>query len=571
MEPQQKSSKKSVLIRSGLHVARQPGRAVARRIKTRLEKHGWKHRIFDVLALVVFCGVIAGGAYVLFFRNDPGKHVELSAVVAPRDVISGGASTLSLSYTNNSKTLLTNTSLTLEYPPYFVLQGVEEASFEPQTNTVAIGDLPPGAHGLLKIRGVMFGDVLGTQTFSSTLSYAWDDDKTGVQKKSYTFSPSASALVIESALPDQLVAGQSLEGTVTLKNSGPVTFPEASVHALFPQGFRLRSTSLKQREDTTWIVPSLVPNETLVIQYEGSLAAGENTSSTFRFEPSFVFGDERFTQDAFEETVTTLANPFAIDLTILEGVESNRIPARVHWTTQNDTAIENVSVEVDGASNTPQWRLDTPVQTGQKDVVLIPANDRAVNRVSTLVPKTTFTLTDSNDAVTVQGEPKEVRLETALDVNAFVLYFTDSGDQLGRGPLPPRVGQETTYWIVWNIEGTQNTLVDLSMSATLPPNVAWINKQSVTFGGSLSYSENTRTVTWNIPALDPTVIANKTVAASFAVTLIPSASDIGTRPALVRDVHFRATDTWVEKTLTRSLGHVTTRVRRDAGTGVVRD
>ncbi len=284
-KPIDKQSKRGVLTRSGLHVARHTARPVSKRVKKRFKKRGLKHRVFDIGILALLGIITIGGLYQFVFKADPGKRVEFSAVVAPHEVISGDASTLSISYTNNSNKELADVTLTLQYPPFFVLQDVDDPSFEAQTNTITIGTLAPGANGLVKIRGVMFGDIGGEQTFSSTLGYSWSENKTGAREKSYSFSPVSSALVINTDLPDRLVSDQRLSGTINLENTGPVTFPEAAIHAIFPDGYVLTSTSLSQRSDKTWIVPSLDPDEELQINYSGSLPTESGESADFKFEP----------------------------------------------------------------------------------------------------------------------------------------------------------------------------------------------------------------------------------------------------------------------------------------------
>lgn len=562
--PPTKQSKRGVAIQSGVHVARHIARPFSVRVERRLQKRGFRHRVVDAV-LILFVIAIAMSGIVWLFRADPGRRVEFSAVVAPREVISGGASTLSISYTNRSNKTLENVTLALSYPDYFVLQDVDNPTFEPTTNTVNIGSLAPGAGGLLKIRGVMFGDVDGTQTFTSTLGYAWDDGRTSSQTRTYSFSPVRSALHIETDLPNKLVSGQRLKGSVHLINEGPVPFPEAAIHPVYPKGFRLTHVSAPRRSDDTWVVPQLEPGESATIEYDGFLSLQTDASAEFRFEPSFVFGGERFAQDALLETVETIATPLVVTLNAGEPTTQGRIPVTASWNDQSDIALSNVVLTIDGATNAPQWHLETPVFASSREAMLIPSTTRGINPVMELIPELRFTLDETGDDVRVLGDALSMRLPTQGTIGSFARYFSSAGDQLGRGPLPPRVGDTTTYWLFLNVSGTQNELRDATVTATLPLGVDWIDQQSVTFGAPISYDAPLRRITWTLGTLEPTIDSGRTIAASVAVALTPSDAQRGAVPTLLSDIALRGFDTWVEETVTFRSANITARINEDAG------
>ncbi|PIR47685.1 hypothetical protein COV06_02260 [Candidatus Uhrbacteria bacterium CG10_big_fil_rev_8_21_14_0_10_50_16] len=552
------------LARTGVHVARQPGRLLSVPLAKRLEKHGWKHRLLDIGTMSALVLLSLGIAFTLF-RSDPGTHVLLTSVVAPTEVVSGGDSTLAISYTNESGKLLKDVTLTLAYPPYFVLQTVDHPAFHLDTNTIEIGDLAPGANGLIKIHGVMFGDVGGEQTFSTTLGYGWDGNRTGSRVQTYRFMPQRSALTIDSQLPDRLVSGQRLSGSITLQNTGSLTFPEAAIHASFPNNFTLTSTSLKQRKDTTWIVPTIEPNEELVIIYTGSLALNTNEEATFTFEPSFVFGDERFAQDTLSETVSTVPPPIAVSIDPIKSAltSGKEVTVTVRWGDQTDLGIERVKLHIEGAVNQPEWTLDTPVQAGSRTVNLVPHAGSGTNRQVTFTPIVDFVLNETQEPVSVIGEPTTGLLTTSVVLGGFARYFTSAGDQLGRGPLPPRANEATIYWAFLNVQDTFNDLTDVVVTADLANNVTWVNRQSVTKGAGVI--SNGTSLSWNVGTL-PATISNGTVAAaSFALSITPSNAQIGTVPALLSNVRITGHDVWTGQTITKTINTITTQTESDSG------
>ncbi len=225
-------------------------------------------------------------------------------------------------------------------------------------------------------------------------------------------------------------------------------------------------------------------------------------------------------------------------------------------------------ISIEGATNAPEWRIDTPVTASSRNATLIPADTTATNRTASFRPRAEFTLDGLEDTVTILGDPIEERLPTRVSLDTFARYFTSAGDQLGRGPLPPRVGDETIYWVFLNVSNTQNPLTGTTVTATLPNNVSWVDRQSVTYGSAVHFNPDSRRITWTIGDLKPMSQTNQRIAASFAVAITPSDTQRGLTPALISNTSFSAQDLWVDERVSKSFGSVTTRISED--TGIIR-
>jgi len=87
------------------------------------------------------------------------------------------------------------------------------------------------------------------------------------------------------------------------------------------------------------------------------------------------------------------------------------------------------------------------------------------------------------------GEFLENKINSDLTAQVLARYFSPEGDQLGRGPLPPEVGEVTKYWIFLSVDNNLNDVSDVSVMAYLPPNVEWTKAMSVSLG-NLSYNSS---------------------------------------------------------------------------------
>jgi hypothetical protein len=139
---------------------------------------------------------------------------------------------------------------------------------------------------------------------------------------------------------------------------------------------------------------------------------------------------------------------------------------------------------------------------------------------------------------TVFGRREVGVLSTPFHFETAARYYAQTGDQIGVGPLPPRHGETTSYWIVWSIGPTDADLKDILINATLPPNVRATGKSASEVAGDFSVSGSD--VSWNIPSLPQTGDAPKTFA--FEIEISPSVSDIGKYLKLIGKSYAKATE-----------------------------
>lgn len=139
---------------------------------------------------------------------------------------------------------------------------------------------------------------------------------------------------------------------------------------------------------------------------------------------------------------------------------------------------------------------------------------------------------------TVFGKRAVGVLSTPFHFETVARYYAQTGDQIGVGPLPPKHGETTSFWIVWSIGPTDADLKDVSINASLPSNVRATGKSASEVVGN--FSVNGSDVSWIIPSLPQTGDAPKTFA--FEIELSPSASDIGKSLKLIGKSYAKATE-----------------------------
>jgi uncharacterized repeat protein (TIGR01451 family) len=112
-------------------------------------------------------------------------------------------------------------------------------------------------------------------------------------------------------------------------------------------------------------------------------------------------------------------------------------------------------------------------------------------------------------------------INSDLTLKEEVRYFNEDNIPVGTGPLPPQVGEETTFKVYWTLSNNLHELNDLKIEMELPQHITWSEKNRTSVG-SVSYDELSRKVTWQIGRLPITVYRAD---AEFAIQIVPNETD----------------------------------------------
>ncbi|MCX6714625.1 MAG: hypothetical protein NTX72_02330 [Candidatus Uhrbacteria bacterium] len=512
------------------------------------------------------------------FRDD----IVFLATVAPHEIISGASSTLVIDYQNKTKESLQHPKLDLTFPNHFLLQSVSYNGSNVDAKNIALEDIPAGGTGTIHIQGVMFGDVGGTQTFGSTLSFNHGTKKIVSDRKTaeYTFSPTHSTLSLHLDLPTSAIASQSMSGIITYKNTGSIDLKEVRIKPEWPNGFTFQDTST-QIQNGAYVLSNVKAGSSGEIRFEGKLGAVSDHLS-FIFHPSFVFDRDVYKQETLTQSVPVL--PAQIQLS--ESVETDRLTPgsnaifHVHYKHVGNETLHDISIAVTSrdpflsTQNAIAPIIHTLKQGEQGDVTFtIPVRDRVVSNLLTSY-ENLHVRTQAIAHYTLESKPNEqlstgsdellTPLTTPLTLESFARYTSPGGDQIGRGSLPPRVSQKTSYWIFWHVDGTTNSIQSATIEGTLPENVTYSGHETSSEDGGVSYDTATHKITWNVanipPTLDPT---SKVFSVAFEVTLIPTQNQVGSPAPLLKNVHFSGKDALTGEILTTKNANILTNLADD--------
>ncbi|MEK7665715.1 MAG: hypothetical protein AAB337_02445 [Patescibacteria group bacterium] len=513
--------------------------------------------------LLVLAGLTFGG-YVIFgnpFKATEAEAIELS-IEGPDEVKSGQSVRYEIRYANVGRMPVAALELQLIAP-----QGLQISSTEPtptnEDDEWTIGSVSPGSDGVVVIDGIWIDPVPSAQTIQVISSYRpsnFNADFQDIATKSVSIKD--ATLAIETEGVTTATAGEMVSYLFRVKNEGEIPASYVRLRLTVPESFAISSANpLPPDSGAEWIIETLEPGGTFEVTIEGSFssdAVGLQEISAhvgLMRDISFLEQATVVAQTDVEEAeikITLITNGSTTDQTIDFG-DTLRVSISVQTDNPTETTIELVfnpdrEIPIDWANAD----LDDGKQTdgtitweGVTDVDLaLPINAGG---------NFTMTAQASVGSLTIRSSPMSVAVNSNLWLFAQAHYYIDD-TPVGLGPLPPQVGEKTTYRVVWEVQNSGHPIKDIIVKATVPINAKFevVRETSV---GTLDYDEDSRTISWIISDLS---LEQNSVSTSFDISITPTGGDIGSYMRLLSETLITATDSTTGAQMNRSVIALTT-------------
>lgn len=121
-------------------------------------------------------------------------------------------------------------------------------------------------------------------------------------------------------------------------------------------------------------------------------------------------------------------------------------------------------------------------------------------------------LTDNRSNVIIN------KLNSNTSLKEEVLYFDDDNIPVGSGPLPPVVGEKTTFRYYWTVKNTLHELRDVKIELSLPQYIIWEENFNIS-AGNLRFDLEGNKVVWSINRWP---VGVSEIKAEFNVSVVPS-------------------------------------------------
>lgn len=561
---------------------------------TKVERAGspvtrWLMRAVIMLAGLAVLSYLGYFLYLTFFAAAPGDPLSLS-IDGPTEIVSGTVATITVHYTNEGRVPLAKLSVDCNLPEAFQVTSMSPEPTDIDELVWNVGSVSQKTEGTITFEGTWIADVPSSTTVQVLATYRpanFNADFDAVASLGVTTT--TSTVTLTGSGPETVHPGEAAAYTFTIENTGDIAMTGMEFGLTLPDGFYMTASTpaLEAGALPTWVVGELAPHVPTVVSVTGSFTADVEDVQQLRGAVIVVADDSTTTQQAETQVFTDVqgnglrlqlvANGSTGDIAIDPG---SPLRVTIGYENTGSTPILDLSLLLDFQSDgkVPITWGDATMDGGTVTAdgikwsattlgSIAAGEQKSRNAIFPLkealaagdVQQFSVVLHATVNGVTTQSQPLVITLNSDTAFSASARYFTDDGAPVGDGPLPPTVGEQTTYELTWTVSNALHALSDVRVTATLPPSASWEDDTSTTFG-TLSYDATTRTVTWAIADMPQ---ATGDVTATMMVSVTPDGSNVGSFVKLLSGSAFRATDTVTKASIQLTADSLTTECEGD--------
>lgn len=533
------------------------------------------HLVFllDAILVTTALSLLALGSYFSWFYHPLRDEFRLN-VATIGDVVGAQEGEIGVYVENISKEPLKDARLTIHLPDAFLAADGVRGS-----RLVEIGVLPPETSVHYRFRGMPLGTPEAAKVIAHFEAYG-EDGRHDERLVSGDLRWERSLIETRFEAPASVVPGQTARFRLHVKNGAAFDIGNASLKMTWPEGFTLINATPPVYRGAV-ALGNLEAGEEAYVDFTGRFGGSAETRS-LKAEMSGVVSERNFALSASEADIWLadaglgLTAAFAGDAPAYAS-PGEEMPVVVRYRNEGLMPLQNLTLVITPDPRTiasVRWEPSAsvgdlmPGDSGERTAyvrVLDPISQYVVNPTLRVTPTGRFSVEvdDVTDAE-IAGAGVERKIAGAASVRAAARFFTNEGDQIGRGPLPPKVGSATRYWIFASLSTGATELQGGTLSFSLPNGVAWTGRAAATVGSEPAI-EGERLV-WRVGTVAPHAgVLFEAPSISFEVALTPTAAQVGTSPLLVSQIAFTGTDAWTGADLSSNQPGLTTQLPGDSG------
>jgi hypothetical protein len=541
---------------------------------------------FFLFSLVFF--VIAAGiaGYSLFNKRIVVSPDNVSvSVFGPVSVKGGEELPVQVLIENKNTVGLNSVQLTTDFPDG--TRYVSNPGQKLERIIKPLGVVDPAEVRTETMKALVFGKENEKKVISFSVRFRIEgSDAVFTKTKKFQVGLTTPPLTFTVSTLGEATPGQDLNFDVNLKSNSPAPLGGELFRIDYPAGFVFKSSNpAPSFNDNIWLLGDMNLGDVKNISIVGTLLGENDQRKVFHLTSGVGTDKDKYTIGTIfgdSETTVTIKKPFlGINMFVNRTNTPNPVidawdvnTVNVNWINTLKNKIVDAEIEIgiegsvvnkktvtpqddglyDSFKNTIFWdkRVEPNLESippGGKGTVLFTfdltpysAEHRYKNPVITLSASVKGKRIDENS---VPEEikfisSKKVKISTQMNFVSIGRYYDTSIKN--RGPLPPKIGQETTYTITWRMKNTVNSVSGAEVTASIPLSVRWTGEVFPT-GAPVSYNPTSHKVTWKLGDVkEGRGYVDEPAEVSFQVGLLPGLSQRAKSPQLLSESVLNATD-----------------------------
>lgn len=536
-------------------------------------------------SLILFILIIILGAvgYWYYQKGIYSKDVLKVEILSKNEVELAEEVEYKVKYKNNGDFRLEDVNLTFEYPKNSVVEGEKYPRMK-------LDDIYPGEEKTVSFKARIFGKEGDTTEAKAYISYHPKDIKsTYTRDTTFTTLIKSVPITFVFDLSSRIEPGK--EFTFRLNYTSHVNYPlsDLAIKVQYPEGFEFLKSTPKALDKTDWKIDPLNNTQGRRIEISGVLNGNTDESKIFTAQLG-IWQDGEFVLLKDTNYGVQIGKS---SLYILQEINNNPkyvanpgdlLDYEITFKNIGDQPIENIlmfvnlegdAFDFDSIKVTPGrfekegkriiWDYTMvpglknllPTEEGKVDF-WIKIKDDLPQDLRNLIVKDTINLDTLREEFSTKINSK---LEISQVGNFQDDFFGNSG------PLPPKVGQITTYTIMWQVKNHYNDLKNVKIRAILPD---WmrLTGEITPKDAKFSFDSESKEIVWDIGDLTAgSGISSIAPTIAFKVAFTPTSSQRGQTPNIIGEAKITADDTWTESLIEKTSPAVNTTLPNDPSMG----
>lgn len=538
------------------------------------------------LFIIILAVIVGIAGFYYYQKNIYSKEVLKLEILGPSEADAAQEIEYVVKYKNNGDTRLDDPQLVFEYPEYSIPIG--ESSLRITKTATDLGEaVYPGQEQTFSFKARLLGKEGDIKTAKAALSYRPKNLKAGYESSTtLTTVIKKVPITFEFDLPSKIASGKELTFRLNYYSNINFSIPDLRITVEYPTDFEYIDSLPKALDKTEWDIGSLNKASGGRIEISGKLKGDVDEEKVFQAKiGSWQNGEFILLKETTKEIIITkpslyisqqingshgyVANPGDIlhyeisfenvgeemlsNLSLIVKLEGKAFDFETLKTPQGDFAAGDNSIVFDWKKVSQLQFLDAK-EEGTVDFWINLKKEWDISGSQDKNPtiKDSVFLNQATEDFVNKVNSKLVILQKG--------YFED--EVFGNyGPLPPRVGEDTMYTIMWNVQNFYNDVSDVKVKARLPKNIELTgNIFPSELSSKFAFDSSSREIIWQVGDLKMSQGVANTPAPniSFQIKFAPSADQRGERPNIIGAAEITGQDQWTGATIEGTSPAVTT-------------
>jgi len=523
---------------------------------------------------IIFLILLAGIAGLVGFwnwkSNSYSKEILKLEILGPESIDLTEEFNYVVKYKNNGNIRLEEPKLIFEYPEHSLLE--EGKPLRQEIGAEELGDaIYPGEEKTISFKARLIGKEGETLIARAELTYRPKNLKARYESSTtFTTVIKSVPLTFEFDLPSKIESGKDLKFRLNYFSNTDYPLLNLRVTAEYPSGFEFVESNPSSLEKVEWELPPLNRAEGGRIEISGKITGEVREQKLFKaklgiwqegefillkeitkgveiIQPAlWVFqqinGSPKYLVDPgdqlhYEIFFKNVGAETLFDLSLMTTLIGDIFDFQTLKAPEGDFTLGDNSIVWD-------WKRVRALQ------FIEPGEEGKVEFWIKLKKDWEIPSLEGKTEIKNQVYLSQVKEEFSNKVNSK-LEISQKGffqDEIfgNSGPIPPKVGEATTYTIIWLAKNYYNEVKNVKVKAFLPQNVKLTGKifpEEVI--EKFTFDSQSREIVWNIGDLKVgNGVLNPAPNISFQVEFTPDETQRGSTPDLISEAKITGEDSW---------------------------